>query len=176
MRRLPAILLAALALPACGRGDGHATSEARAAPAPDRSTPEIVLAQAYDALAAGDWARLEPFLSAEGRARAEADLRAWHDVLTDPATGPRAAARVPVPDDEAGRDRARRALVDADAGSLLWLLARADPRPPLAPSPPATRPPGVTRVELAYPARASEWRRVVLSLGPDGWRIDRVQL
>jgi hypothetical protein len=81
-----------------------------------------------------------------------------------------------VPPDEGGRAIVRRAIADGDVPALLWLLARADPRPALPPSAPAVRAPDARRVELTYPARGAEQRRVVLSRAADGWRIDRVQL
>jgi hypothetical protein len=173
MRTLVPILLAVTLLAGCGRGGGGGGG---GRPAPDVSTPEAVLVEAHRALAAGDWASLQPFLTVEGRARAEADLKAWHDVLTDPVTGPRAAGRIPMPADEAGRAVARRAIAEADTAALLWLLVLTDPRPVLPPLAPVPRAPDVARAELSYPVRGGEQRRVVLVRQPDGWRIDRLQL
>jgi hypothetical protein len=176
MRTTLASALLLVLLAACGRDGGGAARGGSGVRAIDRSSPEVVLEEAHRALAAGDWEALAPFLTADGRTRVEADLKAWHEALTDPATGPSAASRLRMPEGEAGRAVARRAIAEGDPGALLRLLVLADPRPPLGPLPRTVRAPDLERVELAYPARGVERRRVVLSRGPDGWRIDRLQL
>jgi len=176
MRTTLAFVLLAVLLAACGKGASGGARAGSGARGIDRSSPEAVLEEAHRALAAGDWSALQPFLTAEGRSHVEADLKAWHDALTDPATGPRAASRLPVPTGDAGRAMARQAITEGDPGALLRLLVLADPRPPLAPLVRIAHPPDASRVELAYPARGAERRRVVLTRGTDGWRIDRLQL
>jgi len=176
MRTTLAFVLLAVLLAACGKNGSGGARGGSGAPEVDRSSPEAVLEEAHRALAAGDWAALQPFLTADGRSRVEADLLAWHAALIDPATGPRAASRLPVPTGEPGRAMAKQAIAEGDPGALLRLLVLADPRPPLAPLVRTAHPRDVSRVELSYPALGAERRRVVLTRGTDGWRIDRLQL
>jgi len=147
-----------------------------AAPALDRSTPEVVLAQAHALLRVGDLAGLGAFLTERGAASVRLDLEAWRAMLVDPAGGPRLASRLPVPDDPAERASLAAALAGGDPTALLRLYLRADPHPPLPPAAPVPRAPDLTRVELAYPAADGSTRRVVLVRKPDGWRIDRLAL
>ena len=180
---LAGVLLAsvvdAASLCACGKksvpaAQGEASKPA--APVIDRSTPEVVLAQAHALLRAGDLAGLSAFLTERGAASVRLDLEAWRAMLVDPAGGPRLASRLPVPDDPAERASLTAALSGGDPTALLRLYLRADPHPPLPPAAPVPRAPDLARVELGYPAADGSTRRVVLVRKPDGWRIDRLAL
>ena len=177
--RLAALPLIAAALLACGKQGAAPSAGGDAKPAAkpiDRSSPEIVLAQAYERMLAGDLAGMSPFLTERGSASVRRDLEAWRALLVDPAGGPRIAARIPASADPAERAAIAAAFSGSDPSALLRLYLRADPHPPLASAAPVPRPAEVLRVELSYPVPEGASRRVVLVRGTDGWRIDRFAL
>jgi hypothetical protein len=161
LRRVALCAATALALAACGAEAGPK--------GPDRSTPEAVFAHATSALSRGDLAALDAILSDAGRAQVRRDLEAWRAVLRDPATGPRVLARLP-------RDESaiRRAL-DGGLEDVLRLYVRADPHP-AATAPPAERAPDATWASIDYVSSDGSRRRVVMTRGADGWRVDHLQL
>lgn len=171
-------VLLALLPAACGRdGPSRAGEKATpAAPAPvDRSSPDAVWRAAHAALADGDLARLRPYLTPAGELRLSRDLEAWRALLTDPATGPRVATRVKLPDDPAQRAAAQAALAGGDAAALLRVFLASEPRGPWVPLPPRTGADG-DRLDLEVPAHGGETRPVRLVRTEDGWRIDRLGL
>ncbi len=141
----------------------------------DRSSPDAVWKAAHAALAAGDLPGLRPYLTDAGALRLARDLEAWRGMLTDPATGPRVAARVRLPDDPAARVAAQAALTGGDTAALLRVYVAADPRGPWAPLPTRSGADG-DRIDVETPTRDGETRPVRLVRGDDGWRIDRLAL
>lgn len=154
----------------------------------DLSTPEVVLVGVADALARADLAALDARLTPDARAALRRDLEAFRTALSDPAVGPRYAARLPQPRDDAEVEIFRKALLEGDSAGLLHVLLRAAPRPapppyeapPAAPvvAPAAEGLPGAapTRLERDLPAADGTRRRVVLVRQGSGWLVDRLQL
>jgi len=163
----------------CGRdpgASGAGRSGGGTAPATlDRSSPDAVWKAAHAALAAGDLPRLRPYLTDAGAQRLSRDLEAWRAMLVDPATGPRVAARVRLPDDPAARAAAQAALAGGDTAALLRVYVAADPRGPWVPLPVRSGGDG-DRLDVETPARGGETRPVRLVRTADGWRIDRLSL
>jgi hypothetical protein len=161
------VLVLAAASPGCGGGKGSGPA------GPDLSSPEVVHAQAMDALSRGDLEALVRVLSPAGEAQVRRDLEAWRRALLDQ---PRALSRLPPPRDEAEREAWKRALA-GDAAELLRLYVRADPHLPEAPAPaPAARPADASWAQLDYRARDGSLRRVVLTRRGAEWRVDALQL
>ncbi len=170
------VVLASL-VPACGREGPAAKGTSPGAPTAevDRSTPHAVWRAAHAALADGDLARLRPYLTPAGELRLSRDLEAWRALLTDPATGPRVATRVKLPDDPAARAAAQAALATGDAAALLRVFIASEPRDPVTPLP-TDLPLRDDRVDVDLPAHGGETRPVRFVRGADGWRIDRLGL
>ncbi|MFO0934491.1 MAG: hypothetical protein U1E39_17530 [Planctomycetota bacterium] len=171
-------VLVALLAAACGR-DAPPRKDAAGNPAApatvDRSSPDAVWKAAHAALADGDLARLRPYLTPAGEVRLSRDLEAWRALLTDPATGPRVATRVKLPDDPAARAAAQAALATGDAAALLRVFMASEPRGPWVPLPTRSGADG-DRIDLEVPAHGGETRPVRLVRTDDGWRIDRLGL
>lgn len=165
-------------LAACGRDEPSAKGAARTQAAPgvvDRSSPDVVWKAAHAALVEGDLVRLRPYLTPAGELRLSRDLEAWRALLTDPATGPRVATRVKLPDDPTARAAAQAALATGDAAALLRVFLASEPRGPWVPLPTRNGADG-DRVDLEVPAHGGETRPVRLVRTDDGWRIDRLGL
>lgn len=163
---------------ACGRDAPPARGGTGASAGPavvDRSSPDAVWKAAHAALADGDLVRLRPYLTPAGELRLSRDLEAWRALLVDPATGPRVATRVKLPDDPTARAAAQAALATGDAAALLRVYVASEPRGPWAPLPTRTGADG-DRVDLEVPAHGGETRPVRLVRTADGWRIDRLAL
>jgi hypothetical protein len=172
---VPALVAASCV--ACGdeRPRGATTASA-ASRAIDRSTPEATVAAAHAALAAGDLAGLEPYMTEAAMRRLTDDLAAWRSFLVDPVSGPRVASRIPLGDRPDAAATAERALRTGDPAALLRLYVSADPRAPLPPTAAAPRDAGATTAEVEVPARDGERRLVRLVRTADGWRIDHLPL
>lgn len=161
---------------------------------PDLSTPEAVLVGVADTLARGDLEGLDARLTPEARAAVRRDLEAFHAALRDPAVGPRYAARLPAPRDDAEAETYRKAILEGDPAGLFLLLMRASPRPPPGPAASASSAPAdagprapmsppvppdaaaASRLERDLPAGDGTRRRVVLVREGGLWRVDRLQL
>jgi hypothetical protein len=171
-RRLRPFLACALslAIASCGgespqSGGGAAKAAAGpATPVVDRSTPEAVLVAAHRALAAGDLAALRLHLTDAGYEHLVRDLLAWKPPVSR------------LPADPARREAATKAIASADPAQVLGVYVAVEPRPPLPPPPAVDRAPTVVRAELSIPAHGGEARLVRFVRGPDGWRVDRLQL
>jgi hypothetical protein len=171
-------VLVALLVAGCGRDPAPARDGAGAPSGRgivDRSTTDVVWAAAHAALADGDLARLRPYLTPAGELRLSRDLEAWRALLTDPATGPRVATRVKLPDDPKGREAAQAALASGDTAALLRVYVASEPRGPWVPLGPRAGPDG-DRVDVEVPVPGGETRPVRLVRTDDGWRIDRLAL
>jgi hypothetical protein len=142
---------------------------------PDLSSPEVVCAQALSALETGDLASLLPLLDEGASAGLLRDLGAWRDALASPSDGPRTLARLAPARGEADRDELRRAL-EGDARSLLRAYVRSDPHPAPSPPPPPTLSADRSRAAVDVAAPDGRLRRLLLSRGASGWRIERFPL
>ena len=173
---VPLVLLVLLTAAACGRDRPRADRAAAPETPPDRSTPEAVLVSAHRAVAAGDLDALAPWFTARGVESLRRDLEAWRVVLADPATGPRAVARLPAPEGPDGAAAMRKALAGEDPRALFRLYVRTDPRPAVPPLAPAARPPDATVADLTVPAADGGTRWVRLVRTADRWRVEQWNL
>ncbi len=180
----------------CGKRGGGGSDEGGGAGGRtvDLSTPEAVLLGVAHALARGDLDALDARLTPDARAAVRRDLEAFRTALSDPSIGPRYAARLPQPRDDAEVEIFRKALLEGDPAGLLHVLLRASPRPapppqesppaaPVAPAPGAPASPGLpaaggtaTHLERDLPAGDGTRRRVVLVRQGSAWYVDRLQL
>ncbi|HVG93038.1 MAG TPA: hypothetical protein VND21_01230, partial [Planctomycetota bacterium] len=97
MRTTLAFVLLAVLLAACGKDGSGGARGGSGAPGIDRSSPEAVLEEAHRALAAGDWAALQAFLTADGRERPVRLLEHGLGARPVDPRGARSAARTATP-------------------------------------------------------------------------------